>query len=306
MNQPIMYSNQMFMDYFNLQPYAVKGRLNAQTEVERRYLYTKLYSVYKFTLPNEIPMNFFRYLLFHWGSGAVIYTKEFGWTFQPYGISKIDLYYQPKEVTVYNSFFRTEKRGIIGINSCILHVMDDYFGLDDIVQKYAEKLANIDKSIDINLMNSNVSVVIEGQNKKEADELKEAYAQATTGKPFVALNKSLLEGKSLHPLIAGIRSNYIVSDLLAARKNLVNQYLTEIGIANSDYEKRAQMSQDEINRNNDEVQSIVKVIYDTLKKDFETARNLTGLNWNVELRYTYEGGDMNAQTDSVGNQPVSA
>ena len=105
MVEPISFDQQMLSEYFNLQPRVVKGSANTATEYEKRYLYNLIYAVYEFTLPNEWALNFFRFWLFHYGSIAVIYTREYGWIAQPYSVKKLNLYYQPKIIVVYNSFF---------------------------------------------------------------------------------------------------------------------------------------------------------------------------------------------------------
>lgn len=286
--EPYNYFDAMNADFRQIQPFQVKGKYNQQTAIERRYLYTKIYSNFKFKLPKQWPLNYFRSWLFYCGSIAVIYTKEFGWVCHPYGVSKIDQYYNPREIIVYNQFFKSEKIGIVGVNAAIIKLMDNYEGIDDIVTKYAEKLANIDKAIDINLMNCNVSVAVEAENKKEADSIREAYSEATEGKPFVMLNKGLLEGKSLKPLISGVKNNYIVTELLEARRTLLNHFLTDIGISNNAYEKRAQQSSEEVTRNDEETESVIAVINSNLRISLAEASKISGLSLGVDLRYDYD------------------
>lgn len=275
---------QSAMDYFNLQPSQVKGRANIGTAMHKRYLYTMLSSVYDFTLPEEWPVNFFRFFLFHFGSIGVIYTKKFGWMALPYGVSEVDAYFQPRKLIFSNHMFDSEKTGIIGVNSGIIHIMDDFYGIDDLITDYAEKLANLDKTFNISLMNSNVAVALEAENPKKADELKEAYTKATTGQPFVALNKKLLEGEGFKPLFSNPKNFYLCNNLLEDRRNLISQFLTEIGIPNTPYEKKAQMSTQEINRNGGETRSIASVIMENLKKDMEKINRISGLELSVTWR----------------------
>ena len=53
MDAPIMYQQQELINYFNLQPSEVKGRANTATDFHKRYLYTKIYSTPKFTIPEN-------------------------------------------------------------------------------------------------------------------------------------------------------------------------------------------------------------------------------------------------------------
>lgn len=287
MNMPITWQQQEIMNYFNLQPSEVKGSCNNATEFHKRYLYTKVYSTLDFTIPENWDMNYFRFWLFRFGSIGVIYTKEFGWVAQPYSVDELQLYYNPRKITVYNQFIKTPKTGIIGINAGIIRIMDDYFGLDDIVTKYAEMLAQIDRSINVNLMNCNVAYLFEAESKKQADEIKEAYSQATTGKPIVIVNSDVLKGKQITTLLSNISGNYIVDKLISARRSIINAFLTEIGIRNANYEKKERLNSMEVAENNDETKAIITVIYENVKKCMETINAFSGLALDVKLRYDY-------------------
>lgn len=292
MDSPIMYQQQELINYFNLQPSEVKGRCNTATEFHKRYLYTKVYSTLKFTIPESWDMNFFRFWLFRYGSIGVIYTKEFGWVAQPYSVDELQLYYNPRKITVYNQFIKKPKTGMIGINAGIIRIMDDYFGLDDIVTKYAEMLAQIDRSINVNLMNCNVTALFEADSKKQADEVKEAYGDATTGKPLVVINKDVMNGKQITTLLPNVGNNYIVDKLLTARRTIINAFLTEIGIRNANYEKKERLNSAEVSENNDETKAIVSVIYDNIKSCMAQINKISDLGLDVTLRYDYmdEGG----------------
>lgn len=301
MNEYCSYADQSAMSYWNMQPSQVKGRYNSSTEYHKRYLYNKLFSRFQFTLPAEWDLNFFRFYLFRCGSIAVIYTNEYGWVAQPYGIVKLNLYYNPAEITVFNQFFRTNKTGIIGYNSEIIHLFDDYFGFDDLVTRYAEMLAQIDRSINVNLMNSNVAMFFPAQSKKQSDEIKEAYAEATTGKPLVTINKDAMGDDQIEPLLGNVKSNYIVDSLLEARRNIINQFLTEVGIANTNTNKKERLITDEVNQNNDETKAIISVVYENLEKCFEKVNRISGLQLKVELRK--EGGE-DAKINTNGNDQL--
>ena len=137
MSNPITYVNQSYIDYWNMQPSQVKARANTGTNYHKRFLYQKIYSTLRFKLPENWDLNYFRFWLFNYGSISVIYTREFGWICQPYSVTDLNLYYQPKQILVYNQHIKSPKTGVIGINAGIIKIMDDYYGLDDIVTRYA-------------------------------------------------------------------------------------------------------------------------------------------------------------------------
>lgn len=297
MNDYMDYSAQSAMNYWNMQPGVVKGRCNAETEYHKRYLYNKLFSRFKFTLPPEWDLNFFRFYLFKCGSIAVIYTNEYGWVAQPYGITKLNIYYNPAEITVANQFFNSVKTGVIGVNSEIVHLFDDYYGFDDLVTRYAVMLAKIDRSINVNLMNCNVTMYYPAESKKDADVIKEAYAKATTGEPFIAISKSL-NSDEIQPLLGNVKQTFIVDQLIQARQNVTNQFLTAVGIQNVNSQKKERLVTDEVNQNNDETEAIIDVVYNNLKLCFEKVNAISGLNLKVEKANSEKTRESEVDTDS--------
>lgn len=300
---PTSYQERSFIDYRSIQPSQVKGAANDAVACHKRYLWTKLYSVFKFTLPEQWELDWFRFWLFQAGSIAVIYTKEFGWICNPYGVTKLNLYYHPSEIIVTNHALPSSKDGVIGLNAEIVYLMDDFIGLNDIVTKYATKLAEIDKAIQINLMNANVSLVYEAEDKKQADTIKEAYGKATTGEPLVAINKDMLSSDGLKPLINNVKNTFIANDLETTRRSIVNEFLTEIGISNANTDKRERLVTNEVDANNEETKAISMVIFENIKKCFEKVNKISNLGLKVELRYNEEGGAQN-EVDSIRDVSV--
>ena len=287
MSNPITYVNQSYIDYWNMQPSQVKARANAGTSYHKRFLYQKVYSTLRFKLPENWDLNYFRFWLFNYGSISVIYTREFGWICQPYSVTDLNLYYQPKQILVYNQHIKSPKTGVIGINAGIIKILDDYYGLDDIVTRYAEQLAQIDRSINVNLMNCNVTAMFEAETKKQADEVKEAYGKATTGEPLVVISKDVMKGKNITTLIPNVGNNYIVDKLLNARRTIINAFLTEIGIKNANYDKKERLNSQEVEQNTDETSAIISVIFDNIKDCMGKINKISNLNLDVEKRYTY-------------------
>lgn len=300
MNMPITYEQNSMAQYWAQQPGTVEGQNTSATLYEKRYLYQLIFSRFKFGLPKDWNLNFFRYWLFSWGSIAVMYTREYGWICAPYSVSQINMYWNPKEIVITNSYLTNPKYGVIGVNSGIIKLFDDYGGLDDLVRHYAVKLAQIDRSIDVNLMNANVTKYFEARNKKHAQEIRDLYAQSTQGEPLVVANESVTKGKQIDTLYKDIKTTYIVNDLLQSKRTIINEFLTKIGIANANYDKRERLNTDEVNQNDEETKAMINVIYDNIKEGIAEINAISGLGITVELT---ERGDSNdtAKDDTVRN-----
>jgi hypothetical protein len=291
-NAPISYNENSMMQYWAEQPSDVNGQNNAAVLFEKRYLYQLIYSRFKWALPSEWALNFFRFWLYRWGSIGVIYTREFGWICAPYSVSKLDLYWNPAEICVTNSKIRSPKYGKIGYNAEIIRLFDDYGGLDDLVKRYAVKLAQLDRCVDVNLMNSNMTAFFEAENKPQAETIKAAYAEATSGKPFVVTNTKVFRGKSpASTLMTSMGSNYLVNDYLQSRRTIVNEFLTKIGIQNANYDKKERLNTQEVNQNNEEVHAIIDVIYDNLSECVRKVNAISNLGLRVELKKEVDADD---------------
>ena len=283
MDMPISYEQSSMSNYWQRQPVNVHGQRNAAVDYEKRYLYNLIYSRFRFDLPKDWALNFFRYWLFSWGSIGVVYTREYGWIIAPYSVSQIDMYWNPKEICVTNSQMVKPKYGIIGVNAEIVRAFDDYGGFEDIVRSYAEKLAQIDRCIDVCLMNANVTSYFEVDNKKQAEEIKQAYSESTQGNPLVVVNTRLTKGRQLETLHKDVKSNYIVNDLLQSKRTIINEFLTRIGINNANYDKRERLNSAEVNQNNEETKALISVVYANLKESFARVNKISGLKIGVEL-----------------------
>ena len=284
-NSPLTFHDQQLIDYFQIQPSSVKGVFNTETAYYEWALMWLVYYRYKLKLPEHIALNFFRYWLFHWGSIGLVYTNKFGWIAGNYGVSEIDLYYQPRQLTFANPFLPDIKIGIVGINSCIIKCFDDFTGFKPYIRRTATKLAACDKAMDVNLMTASMGKLLGAPNKKIANTLKEALDDLTIGKPYVTINSSDLEAINVNQLVSELGSEFIADKIQELKRTYINEFLTLIGVNNANLNKRERLITDEVNANNDEVFAIpTLVIEDNLKPSMEFASKLTGEEFSVELR----------------------
>lgn len=284
-NTPIMYNEQMLQNYFQLQPAEVKGAINSETAYYEWALMWLVYYRYVLKIPEHIALNYFRFWLFHYGSIGLVYTNKFGWIAGNYGVSEIDLYYQPRQLTFANPFLDDVKVGIVGINACIIRLFDDYSGFMPVIRRTARKLASCDKAMDVNLMTSSMGKLLGAPNKKLANTLSEALGDLTIGKPYVVMNGSDLEAINVNQLVSELGSELIADKVQELKRTYVNEFLTYIGINNANLNKKERLNSDEVNANNDEIKAIpTLVLEDNLKPSMEFAARLTGEEFSAELR----------------------
>ena len=80
-----------------------------------------------------------------------------------------------------------------------------------------------------------------------------------------------------------------------ARRAVVNDFLTEIGVRNANYEKKERLNSMEVSENNDQTSAQARVILDNLNECYDRVREVTRgeIDMRAKLNYNYEfiGGD---------------
>lgn len=298
----IDYEANMYKSYNSLHPNAVKGKSNFNNWYQRRYLINKIYSRFNIRLPEDYDLNTFRFLVFVFGSVGLFKKEDFTF-YAPYSIESFNMYYNPYKIASRplsedgRILPELDVRGaIVDEDAVIIKAFDDYRGFNDLIDDYAESLANFDRAIKTALMNSNVNLVAFAKDKKQALEIQTAYAKATEGEPLVIMDKGL-EPEELEKLLIPFTNHDtagIVDKLLTSRRAVVNNFLTEIGIENANINKKERLNTDEVNANNDEVESIIDIVYGNLKEGFEKARDVLGIDMSIELNRPEEAPDYEA------------
>ena len=109
------------------------------------------------------------------------------------------------------------------------------------------------------------------------------YDQITMGKPatFVGENGALnQENFFTFP----VKENYIAGDIQILKRKIVNEFLTEIGINNTNQDKRERLTDDEVNANNEEVYANIQHWFDNISDGVKRANTMYNLNLSVKIR----------------------
>lgn len=288
------------MDYFTPIPspatwqppiFQVSGAMTPRALSWRTLLYNLVFSVWEAGLPDGWLPTPFRYILFGYGSLAVVYTRELGWIYGFYGVEKIGWQYEPLLFTVTNHVLPRAATGIRGLNGTILHVHDDYTGYDALVNAYAEMLASCDKGVEMNLEQARMGKIIATEDKKDADTIREALNGRKAGDPIVYLNKRLMgeDGRlNVSAILGDLGSEFFADKLMETRLMIIKEFLTRIGVRTVGMEKREHLLNQEIAENNDETGAEPYSVLTSLAPDLEILQKL-GVNITLKPRYDYSG-----------------
>ena len=300
----------MFYDHINAKesmasPGTMKVHNTGLYRQFQRYLLQEAMSPFKFTFPETWAKDYVLYVLYLWGYFAIFNTDKFGVIPQQCGLYGYDIFYRPTHCIITNPLFRETYYPKIGKDCTLIKLQPDYGGIMDIVSYYAEMMALCSESVAVNLVNSKLSYVFFTQGAKEAEEVKKIYDQVGSGEPCVVADKKFRgeDGTLAWEMFdRNVKNNYIASDILSDMKKIKAMYDTEIGIPNTNTDKKERMITSEVLSNNVETLSKCELWLEELQARFEEARNMFGFTkeeLNVEWRFDLtKGGNMD-ESDAI-------
>ena len=257
----------------------------------RKYLFEKAISVFKWELPYSWDKDYFLYTLYILGFIAVLDTPEYGVIPQRCTLSGFNLFYAPRYAMVANPLIKyagNENTGKYTIheNCELIKLQGNYTGIFDLVCYYAGKMALATSSIETNLVNSKLARIFACKDKAAAESFKKMFDKVATGEPAVFIDKNLFsdDGKALWlDFDNDLKQNYIVHDLLMDLRKLENEFCTEIGIPNTNTDKRERLTTDEVNSNNAETLIRAELWLERLKECCNRVNTMYGAKLDTQL-----------------------
>lgn len=271
----------------------------------QRYLLMRAMSVFKFTLPDSWPKNYFLYTLYTRGFVAVVNTNKFGVIFQPAALKGFNVYYQPTNAVISNPLIRGNLEPKIGSQCSIIKLQPDFGGVLDRINYYADMLALSSEAAGVNLVNSKLAYVFVNNNKASAEASKRIMDDIASGELAVFLDKRALDdvsGTSNWQLFnQNLSQTYIADRILQDMRNWEIKFDTEFGIPNVATEKKERLITDEANSNNVETKLWADIALETLQQSIDETNKLFGLNLAVDYRHREEDTDNEINNESSGS-----
>ncbi len=182
------------------------------------------------------------------------------------GATGVNVFNRATDVVVANPVIGSFNRKI-GVDCELVYLQQKqgsrFRNLRPIITLYAQKLANCDAAIDINLFNSRLPYIFQANSQQVADSFKEMYDEIAQGNPAVYVDENL--GKLLQnengsniTVFKG-KENFIADMVQNEKVQIMNEFLTAIGINTNNSTKRERQIVDEVNANNIEIQANIKL-----------------------------------------------
>lgn len=254
----------------------------------RRYLWEKLYSVFEFNIPKEWDQTYFRWSLFWVGRLAIFHDDRFGDIFQHCTLGGRGLYYQPTRALIANPVIGKSLNLEIGEECALVKMQPDYCGAFDLISFYADMLALCAEAAGMNIVNSKLAYTFAAKNEAQAESFKKLFDNIQAGNPAVFFDKKLLDEDgniSWQMFNQDLQRNYIAGSILEDMAKWDARFNTEIGIPNVNIAKQSGVSDSEVHANDTDVQSKAIVWVEEIRKGFDKANELFGLDLSVKYKY---------------------
>lgn len=182
------------------------------------------------------------------------------------GATGVNVFNRATTVVVANPVIQSFER-TIGEDCELVYLQQKqgsrFRSLMPIITLYAQKLANCDAAIDINLFNSRIPYIFQASNQQVADSFKAMYDEICEGNPAVFVDEemgSLLQNANgSNVIVFKGKENFIADVVQNEKMQIMNEFLTSIGINTANTTKRERQVVDEVNANNVEIEANIKL-----------------------------------------------
>ena len=288
--------NDMLRDYFSLNPKKVDP--NSTTYYYYMdMLFRKCMSIYRF---NNVPENWdYDYFVSVLLSQGLICVTDTALGVIPLrcGVSGVNVYNHPTTANIANCVLGNLERTID--DDCTIIKMSHTYRSDimPICDRYATLLSECDSSISVNLMNSKVAFIALCSSKQVAQSMRKMYDEISAGNPAVFVKGDQINGDNI--LYNHVKENFIASDIQILKRKLMSEFLTEIGVNNTNTDKRERLTDNEVEANNGEIQLNAGYWFDNIKEGIDQTNKMFGLNLEVELKNTFNQEQETLENDYV-------
>ena len=237
-------------------------------------------------------------------------VKDLPVIFQPVHLYDWDVLYRPITAVLANPKLKEQyNEMVIGEDIEILQLTPDYGGIWDTILYYAEKLAMMDASINMSIINSRYSKIIGAKDHATAMTIKQMLADTASGKPNIVYNTILSDtrstGENASPFqiydAPNLKSQYITDMQIQDFQSLLNMFDSEVGIPTAPYEKKERMVVDEANSKQQDAVSRHQVWMETLRATAEDVNRLFPELPEIQICSRFEESD-SSSTDTKDNE----
>lgn len=254
-----------------------------------RLLFEKCLGMFKYyNLPKSLPAEEIEKRLIWFGFCGIFNDKKYGLTACDGGLSGVDQYYRPKEFTYAQPELGS---GVLKINDeCIIiyNTQSDVvqpYGFKELIQRYARLLADIDSSINIQVVNSRATKLNSVADDITAKTVNSCMNALESGELYTVNQESLID--RWQPKDWNTAHPDTIEKLINARQSILNAFLEEIGVKSIN-EKRERMISDEVSADNQLLMVNTDDLLYKRNQGINAVNELFGTDIKVKLNELYD------------------
>ena len=279
------------------EPQRVEAQESLLTLHFRRWCWKYIYAMLDITIPKEWDKGYFLSQLFRENGLLGISDTSLGVI--PLRCSAVgvnvwnkptELLFSPPTIETFQKKIDVDCVPIYVDEECINNSVSPFPAM---VNYYAQLLAQCIGTISVNLMNSRIAIIAESDSKQDSATIKSIMHEIYNGEPATFTKRGI--SSSVNFIQA--KNTYVSNEIHDLMRAIRNDFLSELGYNNTNYNKKARQTVSEVESNNAEIVGGVVYWYETLNSQFEKANEMFGLELSVKMRPWHEikkiEGDVN-------------
>lgn len=278
----------MLTNYDNTKLYPVKN-VKKGYYFYLKMLFEKCLGMFKYyNLPKSLPAEEIEKRLIWCGFCGIFNSDKYGITACDGGLSGVDQYYRPTTFTyaqpAIGSGVKTINDDCVIIYNTQSDVVQPY-GFRELIMRYARLLADVDASVDINLINSRATKLNSVADDNTAKVVNNAMQALESGESYTINQESLID--RWQPKDWNTAHPDTLEKLLNAKQSILNAFLEEIGVKSIN-EKRERMITNEVSADNQLLMVNTDDLLYKRKQGVKAVNDMFGFDIEVELNDLYD------------------
>lgn len=232
-------------------------------------------------LPNGMNEKWIENFLYHWGKCVFFEDKNRGFMVAECNEDgTLNNYRETTTVTPHGIDIPNEPL-IVGENCVVIRNNDEMIPTSFTIRLFAYRLAEISRTIDINVNAQKTPKLITGTNKQLLT-LKNIYDKWEGFEPVIYVDKNMDVESSVKVLDTG--APIVFPQLQEQKQNYWNECLTWLGINNANTDKRERLITDEVQANNTHIDLSADCFLKARERACEEINKVFKTNISVKIR----------------------
>ena len=244
-------------------------------------------------LPNGINEKHIEKYLFH--EGKCVFFKDFekGWMVAKcVEDDSLNYYDEPTKVRPTATNYTEEKSYTPGTDAVIIYNNDYSIPTHNTILLYASRLAEIQRTADINIIAQKTPVIVKGSEKQRLS-LMSVIRSWFGNEPLIFGDKQL---DTTEMKVLNTAAPFVADKLSIEKSKQWNECMTFLGVNNANMDKKERLVDDEVQANNDQIELSGWVMLKARKRAAEEISKLCGCEVTVSIRTALKGAEDPAAT----------